>query len=124
MPRRHFPVFVKQPWAYRASLAQIVAVAVVFGLFVWSLNVGLDMLWARHGGLVIVPMALVDALLAVGFAAALLKLILAQRARHRKIIHQLKTIAEMNHHIHNALEESRSPWSEAPSDHSTVPGSH
>jgi hypothetical protein len=90
---------------YRATTAQVVAVAVVFGLCIWALNAGLDLLWAMYNELTVIPMATVDALVAIVSAFVLLKLMFAQRAYHRKVVKQLETIAEMNHHIRNALEE-------------------
>ncbi len=96
---------VRHPWVYRASMAQIVAIAVAFWLSVWALDSGLDVLWAKYGSVVAAPMAMADALVALAFAAVVLKLMLMQRARHRKVVRQLKTVAEMNHHIRNALDE-------------------
>jgi hypothetical protein len=85
-------------------MAEIVVVTVAFGLSVWVLDSGLDLLWAWYGGVLAVPMATADALVAMAFAVVVLKLMLLQRARHRKVVHQLKTVAEMNHHIRNALQ--------------------
>lgn len=99
---------VKHPWVYRASKAQIIASAVAFWLSVWALDSGLDVLWAKYGRVVAAPMATVDALVAMAFAAVVLKLMLLQRARHGNVILQLKTVAEMNHHIRNALDEIES----------------
>jgi hypothetical protein len=96
---------VKHHWLYRASTAQVVAVAVGFGVGVWALNAGLDLLWAMYNALTVIPMATVDALVAIVSAVVLLKLMFAQRAYHRKLLAQLETVAEMNHHIRNALEQ-------------------
>ncbi len=96
---------VRHPWVYRASTAQIVAIAVAFWLSVWALDSGLDVLWGKYGRVVAAPMAMADALVALAFAAVVLKLMLMQRARHRKLVRQLKTVADMNHHIRNALSE-------------------
>jgi hypothetical protein len=68
-------------------------------------NAGLDLLWAKYNGVLVVLMGCVDALVSFAFAAVLFKLMLAARARHRKVVQQLRTIAEMNHEIRNALEE-------------------
>ncbi len=96
---------VRHPWVYRASMAQIVAIAVAFWLSVWALDSGLDVLWAKYGHVLAAPMAMADALVALAFAAVVLKLMLIQRARHRKLVMHLKIVAEMNHHIRNALSE-------------------
>ncbi len=95
----------RHPWVYQASMPQIVAITVAFWLSVWALDSGLDVLWARYGRVVAAPMAMADALVALTFAAVVLKLMLMQRARHRMVVRQLKTVAEMNHHIRNALNE-------------------
>ncbi len=95
----------QHPWVYRASVPQIVVVAVAFWLSVWALDSGLDLLWAKYGSVVAAPMALADALVALAFATVVLKLMLMQRARHRKLVTHLETVADMNHHIRNALSE-------------------
>ncbi len=95
----------KHPWVYRASVAQIVTVAVAFGLLVWVLVSGFALLLTIYPQLMAIPTATVDALVAIGLGGLLMKLMLAQRLRHRRLVRQLKTISEMNHHIRNALEE-------------------
>ena len=102
--RRHLSA-ARHPWVYRASIAQIVISAVLMGLLFWVINAGLDLLWAIYNGPTTVwAMSIVDALLSIVFGFLVLKLMLAQRARHRKVVQQLEMIAEMNHHIRNALE--------------------
>jgi len=93
-----------QHWIYRASLWQLFAVAALFGLFIWVLSSGIDLLWVMYPGLSVVAVSTVDAILSIAFGILLLKLMLAYRARHRKLVQQLAIIAEMNHQIRNALE--------------------
>lgn len=99
----HFGAASKH-WVYRASIAQLVAVAAAFALLAWAINSGLDLLWAMYNGLTVVAMITGDALVSIAFGVLLLKLMLVQRARHGKIVQQLEVIAEMNHHIRNALD--------------------
>lgn len=93
-----------QHWVDRASVWQIIVVAALCGLGVWILSSGLDLLWVIYPGASVVAMSSADAILSIAFAVLLLKLMFAQRARHRKVVQQLAIIAEMNHQIRNALE--------------------
>jgi hypothetical protein len=95
----------KHPWVYRASTPKLLAVAAVLGVLIWMVNAGLDLLWAKYNGVLAVLMGFVDGLISFAFAAVLFKLMLAARARHRKVVQQLETIAELNHQIRNALDE-------------------
>jgi signal transduction histidine kinase len=103
LTRRHLSA-ARHPWVYRASIAQLVISAALIGLLFWVINAGLDLLWAIYNGPTVWAMSIVDALLSIVFGVLALKLMLAQRARHRKVVQQLEMIAEMNHHIRNALE--------------------
>lgn len=104
MPRVNRLKVASQPWVYRASTAQLVAVAAFFGFAVWGITSGLDLLWAMYNGLTVLAMSTGDALVSIAFGVVLLKLMLAQRARYKRVFEQLEMIAEMNHHIRNALE--------------------
>jgi signal transduction histidine kinase len=104
MPTQNHIDRASLPWVYRASIAQLVVVAAFFGLAVWAITSGLDLLWAMYNGLTVIAMSTGDALVSIAFGVLLLKLMLVQRARHKKVVQQLEMIAEMNHHIRNALE--------------------
>jgi hypothetical protein len=95
----------EHPWVFRASKPQLLAVAALIGVFVWAVNAGFDLLWAKYDSVLAVVMALADVLLSLAFAAILFKLMLAARARHHKVVQQLETVAQMNHEIRNALDQ-------------------
>jgi signal transduction histidine kinase len=104
-PTKSSGATAKHPWVYRASIPKLLVVAALLGVLIWIVNAGLDLLWAKYNGMLVVLMGFVDALISFAFAAVLFKLMLAARARHRKVVQRLETIAEMNHEIRNALEE-------------------
>ncbi len=91
-------------WVHKATVAQLTALAALFGLAVWIINSGLDLLWAINNGVTIVAMSSADAVLSMISGVLLLQLMLAHRRRQRKLIERLATIAEMNHHVRNALD--------------------
>lgn len=96
--------FFAPPFVARATVTGLVAVAVSFGAAVWALIAGLDLLAAHYGNAVLVPMSALDGLVGVVCGAMSFKLMQAERSRYRRMTAQLNTIAEINHHIRNALD--------------------
>jgi hypothetical protein len=101
MPRSDEPR--KSPWVSRASTWQFVAVAFLCGFGVWLCSAGLAILAANHKVLTVRTMQTVDVLVGILVAFLVLRILLASRVRHQRIIRNLEIIAEMNHHIRNAL---------------------
>jgi len=61
------------------------------------------LLFATHYRLVSKPL-LADALSAVAIGAIAIKLLDAEHARRQALLHRLRVVSEMNHHIRNALD--------------------
>ena len=95
---------VKTRWVYRATTLQLAGVATAFGITVWVLMAGMDLLATIYNGIITVPMATLDSLMGLACGALLYKLLLSERARHQQVIARLRMIAEINHHIRNALD--------------------
>jgi hypothetical protein len=91
-------------WWQRASKAQAAAAAVLFSLLVFGLLAGFDVLNSSYSGFHI-PMMVVDGGIAVLCGAFMLKVIKDSQVRHRAVLQRLETIAELNHHIRNALDQ-------------------
>ncbi len=91
-------------WVYSASRVSLAVVSALFGLALFGLSCGLDVLWAKYNGATIVAMVSADVLVATIAALLLFTLLLARRASYRRLMRRLEIIAEMNHHIRNALE--------------------
>jgi signal transduction histidine kinase len=91
-------------WVQRASRAQTLAGAGLCFAIVLVLLIGLDVISATHPGFYL-PALIVDGLTAAVCGVLVLRLMEASQARHRALIQRLEMIAEMNHHIRNALEE-------------------
>lgn len=91
-------------WISRASTVQLAAIATLCGLTLWVLIAGLDLLAMEHNPFATVSMSTVDSLVGLGCGALLFRLMLAERARQQRMISRLHMIAEINHHIRNALD--------------------
>ncbi len=72
---------------------------------VWLLLAASDIggMWARSG-MGVLAMGTVDALAGMAVGILLAKMFFSIRARHARTVRNLEVIAEMNHHIRNALE--------------------
>ncbi len=92
-----------ETWVHEASPTKLILLTIFFGVGLFGVSCGLDVVWAAYNGPTIVAMVSADALVAALSAFLLLKIMLAGRARHRRFLRQLHVVAEMNHHIRNAL---------------------
>jgi uncharacterized tellurite resistance protein B-like protein len=81
-----------------------VLAASLFFTIILILLLGLDIANSADPRLY-VPSLAADALMALVSAVLLLKVMQASQARHRALVQRLQMIAELNHHIRNALEE-------------------
>lgn len=79
-------------------------VAFAVGFLLWTLIVGVDLLGPDANPFVTVSMGTLDSLVALACGGLLFRLMLSERARHRQMTARLRTIAEINHHIRNALD--------------------
>lgn len=100
----HSSAPTKTPWVARAPVWQIVVVAFLAGFGLWAFNAAFDTLAATGKGLAVRTMQIVDVLLGMFVAVLVLRILLAARERHQRVARNLAIIADMNHHIRNALE--------------------
>ncbi len=93
----------RAPWAARVSRLRVAGAAAVVALLLWVVGGALDWL-VVHSFLPPLPMVVAD--LAVAAVAGLLvyRVLADSRERHLAIVERLELIAEMNHHIRNALQ--------------------
>lgn len=97
-------ISAKHRWIYGASKTQLAALASAFGVTVWMVMAGMDLLATIYSDLVAVPMATLNAIVGLACGILLFRLMLAERARHQQVLARLRMIAEVNHHIRNALD--------------------
>lgn len=95
----------RYPFIGRATTAQMVAIAASFGLFIWALIAALDFVAARYGTALLLPMSALDGLVGLVCGVLLFKVMLLHRSRVQRVTARLRTIADINHHIRNALDE-------------------
>ena len=79
---------------------KLLLAALLFGGFIFAVNFGLDQLLLREHERPRIVIALTDMM--VGLVAAGL-FYLYGRSQRKQVLRRLETIAEMNHHIRNAL---------------------
>ncbi len=91
-------------WLSRASRVQLLLASVVFALAVWVVDVGLDRVMILLGDTRGQLLFLSDAITAVLAGAMMLWVLLIQRTRHIETEQRMQVIAEMNHHVRNALQ--------------------
>ena len=87
-------------WGQWNTLKLLLAAA-IFGGFIFAVNFGLDQLLLREHERPRLVIALTDMM--VGLVAAGL-FYLYGRSRRKQVLRRLETIADMNHHIRNALQ--------------------
>jgi hypothetical protein len=91
-------------WWQRASKTQAAAAAILFSFLIFGLLFGFDVISTSYSGFHI-PMMVIDGGIAVLCGSLMLKIIQDSQARHRAVLQRLETIAELNHHIRNALDQ-------------------
>ncbi len=104
IPPESLPHLPPQPWVYRAKPWQVYLMAAGVGVFVYAVSMTIDFA-LYHSGAPPVPMfSISDGLAALIAALFALKVVQHSAERRRAVIERLEMIAEMNHHIRNALE--------------------
>ena len=88
----------------RDSKARLVAHCVFVGVLVWIVGYGFDHLLARDGVTRLDILILTNALTGVVAAFLFFSLSNNERLRRNTVRERLRTIADMNHHIRNALQ--------------------
>ncbi len=91
-------------WWQRLSPRQVMAAGVTLALLIFGALVAFDQL-SLHYHVLLVPMEMLDLIIAGFCGLLLMKLISDAQSRHRQMLQRLQIIAEMNHHIRNALEQ-------------------
>lgn len=95
----------RYPFVGRASTAQIFGIAVFFGVAIWALIAALDLVAARYGPALLLPMSALDAVVGLICGILLFKLMLLERSRVLRVTARLRAIGDINHHVRNALDE-------------------
>jgi hypothetical protein len=90
-------------WWQRASQVQTYAVIAVSALLLFLLLAGCDLLLKRYPGAYVLTLS-ANAAVSLLFGALLGKTIRETQKRYYVVCQRLEMIAEMNHHIRNALE--------------------
>ena len=70
----------------------LVVLAVLFGLVIWTVSSGIDLLWVMYPGLSVIAVSTVDAVLSIAFGFLGLKLMLAYRAGSAKSSSNLESL--------------------------------
>ena len=94
---------VRESWLFRASRMEFASIAMAVALLIFSLGEWLDWLVLDR----ILPfraMVVADAVVAALAGLLLFRVLADARRRHRDLLRHMETIAEMNHHIRNALQ--------------------
>lgn len=91
-------------WLSRASRVQLLLASLVFALVVWAVDMGMDRIMIRLGDTRGQLLFVSDAITAVLAGAMMLWVLLIQRTRHIETEQRMQVIAEMNHHVRNALQ--------------------
>ena len=86
------------------STGRLVLICVGLGLLVWGIGFGLDRLLARDGVTRIEILVTSNGLTGLIAGFLFYNLALKERIRREFLRDRLQTIAEMNHHIRNALQ--------------------
>jgi hypothetical protein len=92
-----------EPWWQRATTGRTLAVVILFSLALFVLMVGFEFVSTRYR--LVAMMVGVDAGVAALCGAFLLLIVRNAQARHWQLMQQLEMIADLNHHIRNALED-------------------
>lgn len=101
---RAAPVFKgRESWLFRASRMEFASIAAAVALLIFSVGEWLDWL-VLDKVLPFRTMVAADAVVAALAGLLLFKVLADARRRHRDLLRHMETIAEMNHHIRNALQ--------------------
>ncbi len=93
----------RESWLFRASGLEFASIAATVSLVIFSVVEWLDWLVLDK----VVPfhsMVAADAAVAAVTGLLVFKVLADARRHHREVLRHMETIAEMNHHIRNALQ--------------------
>ncbi len=93
-----------RPWLARASRVQLLVTALVFAVAVFLCDTGLDFLMIRFDRSRSELLLVSDAVTALIAGSLMLWVLLVQRMRHLESQQRMQVIADMNHHVRNALQ--------------------
>ncbi len=91
-------------WLSHASRLQLLLTSVVFALLVWVVDIGMDWVMIHLGDTRGQLLLLSDAITATLAGGMLLWVLLIQRTRQIETDQRMQVVAEMNHHVRNALQ--------------------
>ncbi len=91
-------------WLTRASRLQLLLAAIGFAVLVFLCDTGLDFLMVRFDSSRRELLFVSDALTALIAGALMLWVLQVQRMRHAETQQRMQVIADMNHHVRNALQ--------------------
>jgi hypothetical protein len=87
-----------------ASRLQLIVASLLFALLVWGVDTALDRLMILFGDTRGELLFVSDAVTAALAGGLMLWVLLIQRQRHRETEERFQVIADMNHHVRNALQ--------------------
>lgn len=93
----------RESWLFRASRLEFASIAIAVALLIFSVGEWLDWL-VLDKVLPFRTMVAADGVVAALAGLLLFKVLADARRRHREMLRHMETIAEMNHHIRNALQ--------------------
>ena len=91
-------------WLVRASRFQLIAAACAFAIVVWLVDTGLDSLMIRYDSSRRELLFISGALTAALAGGLMLWVLMVQRTREAETQQRMQVIADMNHHVRNALQ--------------------
>ncbi|MGH9524977.1 MAG: hypothetical protein ACRD3E_20820 [Terriglobales bacterium] len=83
---------------------RIVLYAVIAGLIMFVIGVGMDSLVVREGETRLIAFAFSDGLAAAIAGVLVYRLLKYEQERRERLRHKLAVISDMNHHVRNALQ--------------------
>jgi type II secretory pathway component PulM len=98
------PELPRSPWVFRASRWQLVLLCFLVGLFVFSVSMTIDLALYYRGSEPIPMFSVSDGLAALIAAIFALTVVRHASERRKAVLQRLQMVAELNHHIRNALE--------------------
>lgn len=83
---------------------RILLYAVIAGLVMFVIGVGMDMMVVREGETRLIAFAVSDGLAAAVAGILVYRLLQYEQERRKRLRHKLAVISDMNHHVRNALQ--------------------
>ncbi len=91
-------------WLSRASRLRLILASIVFAVLVWVVDSAFDSLMIHFDSSRRELLFISGAMTAVVAGGMMLWVLLLQRTRHIETEQRMQVIAEMNHHVRNALQ--------------------